>query len=129
MLHPTYLGYFDREAGEIDHEAVPRKPIDVEVFSAALLKVGTDVGSGMFLVGNDRFVLHQGYLRCLDVQRSRESVDLMADLARRTGCDIFYWTTGTFLTPDQLIKNFEEIELYRAKAREKARARHANRDG
>jgi hypothetical protein len=126
MLHSTYLGFFDRDALQRRQLAVV-KPLDIAIVRSKLERIAQFPGDGMAYIGKDRFSLSENFLRCLDFVQTRESALLMAEIAADTGCDILFLETGELLTPQELVKWFEEMDALRRQRRERSQSRRSRR--
>ena len=106
MLHPKYIGYFDRSAAQ-RHQVVARKLLDVSSIQAKFDKVASFDSDGIAHIGRDRFKLCAEYLCCLDFESSRISAELIVDVATEFDCDIFFPETGSFIEPADILKYFD----------------------
>ncbi len=126
MLHPTYLGYFDRDAAKRG-KLVTIKEIDMNYVRDRLERVGHFDVNGIAYIDRDRFEIYANFLRCMDFVRSPRAAMLIAEIASDTRCDILFLEAGEFLNVDQFIQHFSDITAYRNERLAQLRAERGTR--
>src|SRR5438270_13124755 len=119
MLHSTYLGFFDRSTACLSNLDVTR-PLDMKLVRTIVEKYGGILSGDSAHVDRDRFVLGEGYLRCMDFVQSRPAAAMIAEIANATGCDILFLETGSFQSPQEFLRWFEWSLQARADRRQRA---------
>ncbi len=108
MIHHLYVGHFENVRGFMklvkrQSDGAPRpvvvRPLDMAIIRELLEKkgvAGTDIPDDWWLG-----IEEEGFIVCERDTRSRDAIDFIQELARKTGCDIVY--DGTlFVHPDEL---------------------------
>ena len=117
MLHPTYIGFFDRQAAQRREIAV-RHPLCLESIEAALGQKLLFDRAGNCVISGDRISVVDGYVTFWDVIRSREAAEFVLRLARATSCDILFADTAQFDTPEHFMERFDALSQYRDRLRQ-----------
>lgn len=125
MLHPVFVGFFDRD-GLKRNEIIVLEKIDIAFVRRRLMEAGQLSSDGKIgKIRNDVFVLEDGYFECRDVIRSQEAAEFVAYVAREAGCQVAYFNVDEPQTPEQFLQGFHELQKMRQKliASQKAAAK------
>jgi hypothetical protein len=116
MIHHLYVGHFERDRGVMKLEkrasdGAPRpvvaRPLDLATVRELLEEKGVDERNipEDWCLGIEA----EGFVVCERDTHSRDAIDLIRQLARKTGCDIVY-DGMLFVSPDELTFAWDDSE-------------------
>lgn len=113
MLHPIFVGFFDRERLKWNDRIIVKK-IDMDLVSQRLAEVGQLSPDGKSSrIQGDVFVLGDGYFASPDVIRSEEAAKFVADVARVAACEIVLYNADEPYTAEQYLHHFYELQRWK----------------
>jgi hypothetical protein len=116
MIHHLYVGHFEKDGGVMKLEKRPNngapRPVVVcplDVATVQELLEGKGVRAANIPEDWELGIEEEGFIICDRHTHSRDAIDFIRNLARRTGCDI--WRDGMLLvSPDELSFAWDESE-------------------
>lgn len=113
MLHPVFVGFFDHD-GLMRNEIIVSKKIDMTFVRKRLKEVGElSADEQIGEIGNDVFVMKDGYFESPDMIHSQEAAEFVANIARATGCEIARYNVDQPYTPEKFLKGFYDFQEYK----------------